>query len=65
MKYCIKQLAAIIAARDGISEDEAIELVLDTQAEIYDAIDGLDYIAAEDIFMSNLGLELDYFMYIL
>ena len=50
----------LIMQRDGIDQDEAVQLVKATGREINKAIELGDLMAAEDAIMSNLGLEPDY-----
>lgn len=51
----------ILMKRDGLSEEEARELVEETREEIINS----DPFEADDIMMSNLGLEPDYLFEIL
>ena len=53
-----ERIAAILCRRDGITFQEAEELINQTIQEIEDA--NGDYDVAEDIMMTNLGLEMDY-----
>lgn len=53
----INRVVKILMERDGITKEEAIELMKDTQAELLDCTNVLE---ADDIIMSNLGLEPDY-----
>lgn len=53
----MNRLVKILMKRDGITEDEARELIRDTKAELEDCTDVLE---ADDIIMSNLGVEPDY-----
>lgn len=46
--------------RDGVSQREAQKMVTLATAEMEDAIICGDYQLAEDILMSDLGLEMDY-----
>lgn len=54
-------LIEILVKRDGIDEEEAKELILETQEQIINS----DPFEAEDIICENLGLELDYIFDIL
>ena len=56
----MKGIVDILMDRDGMSRDNAIELVRDVRDEIQDAISMGDYILAEDIMYGDLGLEMDY-----
>lgn len=61
----MNEIVNILMRRDGISENEARNLVEDCMLEIHEAIAAGRYIEAEDIFMDWLGLEPDYLMGIL
>lgn len=57
----LEQLAALISRRDGISLNEARDLIDETQEEINYVINNtLSYDEVVDIIASNLGLEPDY-----
>lgn len=58
-------VARIIAERDGMAFDEALELVEETAEEITDVLDEGYFTEVEDILADNLGLELDYLPYLL
>lgn len=51
------RVVKILMERDGMTKEEATALVKDTQAELLDCTNVLE---ADDIIMSNLGLEPDY-----
>ena len=51
--------------RDGYSYEEAKEIAEDTMEEVRGAIEEGDYELAEDIFMGDLGLEVDYLLEVL
>lgn len=61
----MNEIINILMRRDGISENEARNLVEDCMIEIHEAIAAGRYIEAEDIFMDWLGLEPDYLIQIL
>ena len=61
----MREIINILMRRDGISENEAKNLVEDCMLEIHEAIAAGRYMEAEDIFMDWLGLEPDYLMEIL
>lgn len=61
----MREIINILMRRDGISENEARNLVEDCMLEIHEAIAAGRYMEAEDIFMDWLGLEPDYLMQIL
>ena len=61
----MKQLVEILMRRDGISEDEAWNLIGECTEELSVAIAYGDYQKCEDIFMDYLGLEPDYLDYLL
>lgn len=55
----------ILVRRDGMSVEDAIDLVKDTQSELLDAVYGTNILEAEEIIENNLGLEPDYLDFIL
>lgn len=61
----MREIVNILMRRDGISENEARNLIEDCMLEIHEAIAAGRYMEAEDIFMDWLGLEPDYLMQIL
>lgn len=61
----MKEIINILMRRDGISENEARNLVEDCMEEIETAIAEGRYYEAEDIFMSEIGLEPDYLISLL
>ena len=61
----MNEIINILMRRDGISENEAKNLVKDCMVEVETAIAGGHYMEAEDIFMDWLGLESDYLINLL
>ena len=61
----MNRVVEILMKRDGYSKQAATELVNDCRREIHDAIACGDYTLAEEIIMSDLGLEPDYIFDIL
>lgn len=61
----MEKIINILMKRDGISFEEARRQCEDTVAEIHMAIASGDYMLAEELMMSDLGLEPDYLMDIL
>lgn len=61
----MEKIISILMKRDGISFEEARRQCEDTVAEIHMAIASGDYMLAEELMMSDLGLEPDYLMDIL
>jgi len=62
----MKQIVEILMRRDGISENEAWNLVSECAKELATAIAYGNYQECEDVLASYLGLEpdyLDYFFY--
>ena len=56
-----EQVITTIMNRDGISYEDAKDLVNETGWQIADALDmGLGYDEVEEILMDFLGLEMDY-----
>ena len=58
----MNEIINILMRRDGISENEARNLVEECREEIETAIAGGRYMEAEDIIMEYLQLEPDYIM---
>lgn len=56
----MNEIIQILMRRDGVSKEEAMQMYLDCKAEIDDAICGCNACEAEDILLSELGLEMDY-----
>ena len=54
----MNRVVAILMKRDGITEEQATELVQETREDLINA----DPFEAEDIVASNLGLEMDYLL---
>lgn len=50
----------ILMQRDGLTKEEAVNYISNTRSEIYNAIECGDFDLAEDIFTSDLRLEMDY-----
>ena len=61
----MERIISILMKRDGISFEEARRLCEDVVDEIHMAIASGDYLLAEELMMSDLGLEPDYLMDIL
>ena len=61
----MEKIISILMKRDGISFEEARRQCEDTVAEIHMAIASGDFLLAEELMMSDLGLEADYLMDIL
>ena len=61
----MKHIIRILMNRDGYSYEEAKEIAEDTMEEVRGAIEEGDYELAEDIFMGDLGLEVDYLLEVL
>lgn len=56
----MNRVVKILMERDGLSKEDAYDLVKDVRAEMKDAIACGDYDLAEEIIESDLGLEPDY-----
>lgn len=56
----MNKIEKVLMKREGISEAEAREWYEDTMAEVESAIACGDFELAEDIFMGDFGLEMDY-----
>ena len=61
----IERIVKILMNRDDLSKEEATEFVKETKEMVESAIRSGDYTAAEDIFMEELGLEIDYMVSLL
>ena len=61
----MKEIVNILMQRDGISENEAYNLVEECMIEVEEAIAAGNYIEAEDIFMDYLDLEPDFLINLL
>ena len=56
-----ENIISVLMRRDDITREEAIDLIEETQEEIFEAIEcGEGYDTIEDILACNLGLEPDY-----
>lgn len=58
----MEKIIRILMNRDGYTREEAKEIVEEVMEEVQDAIASGDYTLAEDIFESDLGLEIDYLL---
>ena len=58
----MEKVIRILMERDGMTREEAIELIEDTKSEILDSTNVLE---ADEIIECNLGLEPDYIFDIL
>lgn len=56
----LENIVDIIAERDDMTIDEAIEIVNETKEMIDEAIISGDYTEVEQIMLDQLGLEMDY-----
>lgn len=56
----MSELIRTLMARDGITKDEAKRMVDEVREEILEAVYDGDYNEAEEIMLSELGLEMDY-----
>lgn len=61
----MNEVINILCKRDGYTKNEAKAIIEDVMAEISVCIENGDYWEAEDIFQSELGLEIDYLLMIL
>ena len=61
----MKEIINILCKRDGLTKSEAKELVEETMTEVTMCIENGDFDLAEEIFTSDLGLEIDYLIDIL
>lgn len=56
----MRGIKAILIDRDGMTENEAEDLISDVREELYFAMETNDFSYVEDIMYSYLGLEMDY-----
>lgn len=56
----MSRLVKVLMNRDGVTRDEAERMVNEVREEILEAVYDGDYNEAEDIMLSELGLEMDY-----
>ena len=56
----MNRVVKILMKRDGLSKEEAYDLVNEVRVEMQEAIACGDYDLAEEIIESDLGLEPDY-----
>lgn len=57
-----KQVVGILMRRDGMSQSDAEALVEETLGMVSDSLECGDVNEAEEIWMSELGLEVDYLL---
>lgn len=56
----MSELIRTLMKRDGVTKDEAKRMVDGVREEILEAVYDGDYSEAEEIMLSELGLEMDY-----
>lgn len=56
----MKNIKQILIDRDGMTAEEADELIAEVKEEIQIAANDMDYGLVEDIMYGDLGLEMDY-----
>lgn len=61
----MNEIIRILMERDGVSREEAKEMYLECKSELMDAISGTSCLDPEEVLVSELGLEPDYFIYFL
>ena len=61
----MKKIIKILMERDGLTEQEAKDMVQDVKQMVEHSIAQGDYEEAEEIFLSELGLEIDYMVNLL
>lgn len=61
----MKKIIKILMERDGLTEQEAKDMVQDVKQIVEYSIAQGDYEEAEEIFLSELGLEIDYMVSLL
>lgn len=61
----METIIEILMKRDGITEKDARAMVEDATSELHDAINGTSCLSPEDVMYEELGLEMDYVIYLL
>ena len=61
----MNRIVKILMERDGMTKKEATDLFKEVKEMVIDAAESGDYSKAEDIILSELGLEIDYIFDIL
>lgn len=56
----MSRIVDVLMKRDGLTKQEATERVQEVRQMIYEAVETGAFDEAEDIVMSELGLEMDY-----
>ena len=56
----MKSIKQILIDRDGMTAEEADELIAEVKEEIQFAANDMDYNLVEEIMYADLGLEMDY-----
>lgn len=60
--YGREEVILTLMHRDGLDESEAQQIVSEMETALLEAIEGGDFMAAEEIFTDYTGLEPDYMM---
>lgn len=58
----MNQVIDVLMKRDGITQEEAESKYNNCYEKLMDAIDGTSDMLADDVLMSELGLEMDYIL---
>ena len=56
----MSRIVDVLMKRDGITKEEAVRQVQNVREMVYEAVEAGHFDEAEDIVMSELGLEMDY-----
>lgn len=56
----MSRIVDVLMQRDGLTKQEAVKRVQEVREMVYDAVESGMFDEAEDIVMSELGLEMDY-----
>jgi len=62
MSYGKKEIKQILMQRDGMTDEEAGELIVDFEEALESIVDEGDLMAAEELVADYFGLEPDYLM---
>lgn len=56
----MKQTVKVLMERDGMTREEAEEMVRNAKDEIYNMLEEAEYDEIEDMLLCDFGLEMDY-----
>ena len=56
----MERIISILMRRDGLTHEEATEVVDNCISELMDAVEGTNFLSLEEVIEQELGLEPDY-----